>query len=63
MTLEEVKNLNNRDLLELYADMVRVCHYDPCETPQFAKDLWKNDIGQHELQSLVLKRMKDDSGY
>lgn len=60
MTLDEVKNLSNRDLLELYADMVRVCHYDPCETPRFAKALWENGIGQGELAALVLKRMKND---
>jgi hypothetical protein len=60
MTLEEVKNLKNRELLELYADMVRVSHYDPCETPQFAKDLWKNGIGQDELADIVLERMKND---
>lgn len=60
MTLEEVKSLDNRKLLELYANMVRTCHYDPCETPRFAKDLWSQGIGEDKLEELVLKRMKND---
>jgi len=60
MILSEVVKLNNKDLLELYADLVRVNHYDPCQTPEFAVQLRKNSISEHFLQELILKRMIND---
>jgi len=59
MTLEEIKNLDNFDLLELYASLVRVEHYDPFETPVFAKDLWKQHIDQHTLAQIIRIRMNN----
>ena len=60
MTLEEIKSLSNKELVELYADLVRVDHYDPCETPKFAKALWNEGISQYVLRNLIVERMSGD---
>ena len=57
MTLDEIKELDNRELLELYADIVRVNHYDPCQTPQFAVDLRAAGISSYDIRAIVLARM------
>ena len=59
MTFDDIKKLDNHDLLELYTGLVRVDHYDPLETPKFAVDLHKLGIRQEDLASLVLSRMKE----
>ena len=53
-------HLDNEDLVDLYSDFVRVNHYDPCETPQFAKDLYEAGISVYDLKREVLKRMNND---
>lgn len=57
MTLQEIKDLDNYDLLELYAKLVRVEHYDPYDTPIFAKDLWQQGIDQDTIAGIVRERM------
>jgi len=61
MTLNDIKDLSNRDLLELFADKVRIDHYDPYETPKFAKELYEAGITQDHIFNIVLKRMRNDS--
>ncbi len=56
--LEEVKSLSNRDLLELYDLMIRVNHYDPFETPEEAKRMYKAGINYSTLEQIVLERME-----
>lgn len=58
MTLEEIKNLRNSDLLELYSDFVRVNHYDPFETPEFAKKLFENNVTLGDIAGIILSRME-----
>lgn len=59
MTLDDIKQLDNHDLLELYSGFVRVNHYDPFETPLFAQDLYKNNVRLEDIASIVLNRMKE----
>lgn len=58
MTLSEIKSLKNSDLLELYSDFVRVNHYDPYDTPEFAKRLYENSVTLDNLADIILERMK-----
>lgn len=58
MTLQEIQNLRNADLLELYSDFVRVNHYDPYNTPEFAKRLYENNITLGDIAGIILERMK-----
>lgn len=58
MKIEEIRDLSDGELLDLYADVVRICHYDPCETPKWAKDLWAEGISYHEIGRIILGRMK-----
>jgi len=58
MTLEDIKKLKNPDLLELYSDFVRVNHYDPYETPEFAKKLFENNVTLGDIAGIILERMK-----
>jgi hypothetical protein len=58
MTLEEIQNLKNSDLLELYSDFVRINHYDPYDTPEFAKKLYENNITLGDIAGIILERMK-----
>lgn len=55
--LEEVKNMSNRELLELYDLMIRVNHYDPMETPELAKKMYDANINHNTLSKIVLSRM------
>ena len=55
--LEEVKNLSNEELLDLYELMVRVDHYDPMETPKRAEEMHAAEINYEMLGKLILERM------
>lgn len=57
--LEEVKNLSNNDLLELYESMVRVNHYNPHETPEEIVEMRKAGISYNTVGMLILERMKE----
>lgn len=58
MTLEEIRELDNDDLVDLYTEIVKVNHYDPCETPLFAKQLYAAGVSQYDIKKLILARMK-----
>lgn len=57
MTIQDIKQLKNSDLLELYSDFVRVNHYDPYETPEFAKRLYENNVSLGDIAGIILERM------
>ncbi len=56
-SIEDVKNLSNADLLELYADFVRVYHYDAVGTPANIKRLRGAGVDLDALETMVLERM------
>ena len=60
IVIKEINSLDNEDLIDLYTDVVRVNHYDPCETPQFAKNLQAASITQSDLRNMILSRMNND---
>lgn len=57
MYWKKLKSLSNRDLLELYDLMIRVNHYDPCETPEEAKRMYIQ-LNYSTLEQIVLERME-----
>jgi hypothetical protein len=44
MNLDEIKNLSNNDLLDLYTKTVQFDWYDPFTTPGYIKELRDNNI-------------------
>lgn len=56
--LEEVKNLSNNELLNLYERMVRNNHYNPHETPSEIVEMRKAGINYDTVCMLILDRMK-----
>jgi hypothetical protein len=58
MTLEEIKNLSNTELLDLYSLYVKINHYDPFKTPEKIKILYKNKISVDDLYEILLDRLE-----
>lgn len=58
MTLDEIKNLSNTELLDLYSLYVKIHHYDPFETPEKIKILYKNNISIDDLYEILLDRLE-----
>lgn len=58
ITLNEIKLLDNEDLVDLYAAIVRIDHYDPYETPKSAKTLYEAGITQHDIKKEIIVRLK-----
>lgn len=58
MTLDQVNTLTNSQLVDLYAESVRIGHYDPFATPQIVIDLRKNGITTDVLEQIILDRMQ-----
>lgn len=58
MNIEDIRKLDNEKLLGIYTDFVAINHYDPFETPQFAKDLYEAKISEDDLRGIILERMK-----
>jgi hypothetical protein len=58
MTLEEIKNLSNTELLDLYSLYVEIHHYVPFETPEKIKILYKNKISVDDLYEILLDRLE-----
>ncbi len=56
--VEKLKEMSNRDLLELYELMVRVNHYDPGETPKEAKEMYEANISHEMIGEIILERME-----
>ena len=56
--VEKLKEMSNRDLLELYELMVRVNHYDPGETPKEAKEMYKAGINYEMIGDIILEKME-----
>lgn len=54
----KLDHLDNEDLLDLYTELVRVDHYDPCETPAFVQELRAAGISQHHIKKFILERMQ-----
>jgi|688.fasta_scaffold16738_12 hypothetical protein len=57
MTLDEIKNLSNEELLDLYSDFVREHHYSPSRAPDKIMKLYENKISPDDVQEVVLERM------
>lgn len=58
MDLKHINEMNNNDLLELYAMLVRTNYYDPTITPSVVMDLRKANINEDMLENIILDRMK-----
>jgi len=56
--VEKLKEMSNRDLLELYELMVRVNHYDPGETPKKAKEMYEAGINYETIGEIILEKME-----
>jgi hypothetical protein len=57
ITIEEIKQMSNLELLELYTDKVRCDHYDPGVTPPDVQELYESKISADDLEKEVLSRM------
>ena len=57
INIDKIRLLDNEDLIDLYAAIVRIDHYDPFVTPQFAKDLHDAGITQYDIKEEILSRM------
>jgi hypothetical protein len=58
MILEEIKNLSNTELLDLYSLYVEIHYYAPCEIPEKIKILYKNKISVDDLYEILLDRLE-----
>lgn len=56
--VEKLKEMSNRDLLELYELMIRVNHYDPGETPKEAKEMYNAGINYEMIGEIILEKME-----
>jgi hypothetical protein len=61
MTLNKIKEMSNWDFHNLYASVVRVNHYGPCETPKFYLELQNAGISQCTLEEIVLEKMRNST--
>ena len=59
LNLESLKSLSNEDLLELFTEKVECDHYDPFETSNKMKELYREKITQDELRKELLSRMSE----
>jgi hypothetical protein len=58
MTLYEIKNLSNTELLDLYSLYVQVDHYDPFMSPEKIRTLRQNDISLDDVYQILLERLE-----
>ena len=61
MTLDEIKNLSNTELLDLYSSYVKIWHYNAFETPEKFKILCKNKISVDDLYEILLDRLEKNN--
>ena len=61
--LKEITELSNKELLELWARLVREDCYSPFKTPEDLTLLQNSGVSQEDLQQLVLERMQSQQGY
>ena len=57
MNIEQIENLSNVELLDIYTLFVTEHHYCPYEMPEEIKDLYKNNISTDDIYQIVLNRM------
>jgi hypothetical protein len=61
MTLEDINNLSNKELLDLYSLYVKIDHYDPFETPKKIKNLYEINISVDDLYEILLDRLEKNN--
>jgi uncharacterized protein YjiS (DUF1127 family) len=54
MTEQELKELSNTELLELYNDFIRWCHYEAVNEFDYLRDM---KISRYEVHAEVKRRM------
>lgn len=57
MTLDQIKDLSDKALLNLYEQFVCTHHYCPMTTPDYIEDLYRNKISPDDIKEVILDRL------
>jgi hypothetical protein len=57
MTLDQIKDLSDKALLNLYEQFVCMHHYCPMATPDYAVELYRNKISPDDIKEVILDRL------